>query len=611
MRCFVATRIRILPEQLANKIAAGEVVERPAAVVKELVENSLDAGAQEISVEIESGGKKSIRVSDDGCGLSREEALLALERHATSKLSSDADLAAIATLGFRGEALPSIASVSRLTLASRERESVEGTEIYVEGGKIVSVKAHGMAAGTAIEVRNLFFNTPARLKFMRSAETEAGHVGELLTRLALSRPDVRMTYISDRRSQFRVLQGNLTDRIASLLGSDVSQGLWPLDVTEGSITVRGFISRPALSRSTTTNLYTYINGRFIRDRVVQHAILQAYRGVLERGRYPVVVLFMDIPPEEVDVNVHPTKHEVRFREQGRVHDVIQAAVENLLRTSPWTVRAAAAPVTVASADRQLREVRDTGVREALARYAAQPAREQPSVFPMPPATSSRSFSSSVAQAAAPEGMAGLPDYGGGYYSSLTVLGQFNAMYILCQDGTDLVLIDQHAAHERIAFQQLKSQFGQTGVEVQGLLFPETIELTFAESACVKEFADTLEKLGFELEAFGGTTSVIKGVPRMFAHLDYQRVLRDIVAELLQIGRSHAAVELADDLMACMACHSVVRGSRSLSVEEIRSLLRQMDQAEFAATCPHGRPVLCRFPLGDIERMFKRSKSGNP
>lgn len=611
----MATRIRILPEQLANKIAAGEVVERPAAVVKELVENSLDAGAQEISVEIESGGKKSIRVSDDGCGLSREEALLALERHATSKLASDADLAAIATLGFRGEALPSIASVSRLTLASRERESVEGSEIYVEGGKIVSVKAHGMATGTAIEVRNLFFNTPARLKFMRSAETEAGHVGELLTRLALSRPDVRMTFISDRRSQFRVLQGNLRERVSSLLGSDVSQGLWPLETTEGSITVRGFISRPELSRSTTTYLYTYINGRFIRDRVVQHAILQAYRGVLERGRYPVVVLFIDIPPEEVDVNVHPTKHEVRFREQGRVHDVIQAAVENLLRTSPWIVRAAAAPEAAQSADRHLEEVRTAGVREALARYASAPDRGgQPSVFSVPLATSSRSFQASMSQPA-PSGFgvetAETSATERGYYSSLTVLGQFNAMYILCQDGTDLVLIDQHAAHERIAFQQLKAQFGQTGVEVQGLLFPETIELTFAESACVKEFADTLEKLGFELEAFGGTTSVIKGVPRMFAHLDYQRVLRDIVAELLQIGRSHAAVELADDLMACMACHSVVRGSHSLSVEEIRSLLRQMDQAEFAATCPHGRPVLCRFPLGDIERMFKRSKSGNP
>ena len=303
----MSARIKILPEQLTNKIAAGEVVERPASVVKELVENSLDAGCGELTVEIEGGGKRLIKVSDNGCGMSREDALLSLERHATSKVSNADDLFRLSTLGFRGEAIPSVASVSRFDLASRETGSLEGTEIYAEGGRIKEVKSCGMAEGTVISVRNLFFNTPARLKFMKSNETEAGHIGELLTRMAISRPEVRFTYINDGKTVFRLLPGDVRSRVAALLGSSLAGDMPSFDASVEGLSLSGLLGRADQSRSSAASLYTYINGRFIRDKVVQHAVMQSYRNVLERGRYPVVVLFIELPAGEVDVNVHPTK----------------------------------------------------------------------------------------------------------------------------------------------------------------------------------------------------------------------------------------------------------------------------------------------------------------
>ncbi|MCM2359943.1 MAG: DNA mismatch repair endonuclease MutL, partial [Geobacteraceae bacterium] len=369
----MSARIKILPENLTNKIAAGEVVERPASVVKELVENAIDAGASEVTVEIEAGGKRLIRVSDNGSGMTREDALLSLERHATSKIATDGDLFHLATLGFRGEALPSIASVSRFTLATREEGRIEGTEIYAEGGRIREVKACGMARGTVVAVRNLFFNTPARLKFLKSTETETGHVGEFLARLAISRPEVRFTYLSEGRTVFRALDGDLRERAASLLGAALAADLYPMEFAAQGISVSGLVAPPGCSRSAASHLYTYINGRFIRDRVVQHAILQAYRNFMERGRYPVVVLFIRVPPGEVDVNVHPTKHEVRFREQGRVHDAIQAAVESVLRETPWIRRAPAPsppPPPSASA------VRVAEVREALVEFGVRNAQKE-------------------------------------------------------------------------------------------------------------------------------------------------------------------------------------------------------------------------------------------
>ena len=311
----MSQRISILPEIITNKIAAGEVVERPASVVKELIENSLDAGATAIDVEIATGGRRLIRIIDNGHGMSREDALLSLERHATSKIKTDSDLEGILTLGFRGEALPSIASVSRFRLATREPENPEGTEVIVEGGKVREVKACGMAPGTAISIEQIFFNTPARLKFMKSAETEAGHVGDVVTRMAVSRPEVAFSLTSDGRELLRVQRSDLQRRLTQVIGKDTSSHLHCVDGSAPQVSVSGFVSGPSLVRSGTQAMFTYINGRFVRDKVVQHAVMQAYRGVIDRGRYPVVALFIQLPMGEVDVNVHPTKHEVRFRHQ--------------------------------------------------------------------------------------------------------------------------------------------------------------------------------------------------------------------------------------------------------------------------------------------------------
>jgi len=651
----VATTIRILPENLTNKIAAGEVVERPASVVKELVENAIDAGSREVVVEIESGGRRLIKVTDTGCGMSREDALLALERHATSKISTDADLFALSTLGFRGEALPSIASVSRLTISTRLAETVEGTEIYAEGGRIKEVKGCGMAAGTVIAVRNLFFNTPARLKFMKSPETEGGHVGELLTRLAISRPDVRFTYVSDGRTVFRALDADLKERVATMLGRPIAAALYPVSYEDaGGLTVTGLVAAPECSRSAASHLYTYINGRFIKDKVVQHAILQAYRNFLERGRYPVVAVFIQIPPGEVDVNVHPTKHEVRFREQGRVHDAIQGAVEKVLRETPWLkreqTRPAAVPPGVAFPAAPARPAaqqpaslessvvsaaRVAEVRELLVDYQPRPQPPLRHYYQVQPAEAS----DAAATVPGPE-MAGTATIGmaisakaetaaeltagaelappvalqsgvvtehapTGYFSSLSVIGQFNAAYILCQLGTDLVLIDQHAAHERVAFERLKGEFAGKQVDSQGLLFPETVDFSFKESAALKENLEEFARLGFELEEFGGNTWLLKGVPQILAGAEYLRIVRNILEELASLSRSRTFSDVQEDILARIACHSVVRGRRSLTQQEIVALFAQMDRTDFSSNCPHGRPVLQKLTLAEIEKMFKR------
>lgn len=678
-------------------------MERPASVAKELVENAIDAGSKEVTVEIEAGGKRLIKVTDTGCGMSREDALLALERHATSKIACDDDLFAISTLGFRGEALPSIASVSRFTVCSRRPDALEGTEIYAEGGRIKEVKECGMASGTVISVRNLFFNTPARLKFMKSPETEGGHVGELLTRLAISRPDVRFTYLNDGKTVFRVLDTDLKERVSALLGRTLSAALYPVAHEEGGLKVTGLVAAPEVSRSAASHLYTYINGRFIRDKVVQHAIMQAYRNFMERGRYPVLALFLEIAPGEVDVNVHPTKHEVRFREQGRVHDAIQRAVESVLSATPWLKRASQATVSVprpapqpaatapnvatsvapsmkqasaaAAPEIVCRKIpaapassvpalaampapaptsaapakatgtcgaspqataHDTGagtsgasplatarpaaspcddaggvsaarvaeVRELLTDYTPRPQRSVPSAGPFVHPASRAEEPAPVAAAraiAAPE----TEEEALGFFSSLSVIGQFNAAYIVCQVGTDMVLVDQHAAHERVAFERLKKEFTARKVETQGLLFPETVEFSFRESAAVAENLDELEALGFSLEEFGGNTWILKGVPQLLAGGEYLRTVRDIVEELASLGRSRSFTDIKEDILAKVACHSVVRGRAVLTQQEISALFRQMDGTDFSSNCPHGRPVMQKLTLSDVEKMFKR------
>ncbi len=584
--------IRILSEQLANKIAAGEVVERPASVVKELVENALDAGADEIRLEITNGGRRLIRVGDNGHGMSREECLLALERHATSKLSSEEDLDCIATLGFRGEALPAIASVSRLRLRSRQSQRIEGTEIEVEGGRIRQVRSCGMAPGTDITVEQLFFNTPARLKFLRSTETEAAHVGDLIVRLAISRPDVAFCYLHDGRELFRVPAEERLPRLQRLMPGDLR--LFPFVGETAVASVSGYLAPPEASRSSAGGIFTFVNGRFIRDKVVQHAILQAWRPVLEKGRYPLVALFLELPPGDLDVNVHPTKHEVRFRRQSQVHDTIQTVLAQAIAASPWLQRPDQTPpvisTTAAPPYPPMAERREA-VQQALHRFLAGPPHH-----PEPPAVCEP-----------PPGYTTDPTAGqtGDYFSSLQVIGQFQAAYILCQGVDELVIIDQHAAYERIRFEQLKASFEAHQVESQRLLLPESLELSFLEAATARHHLQQLHRLGFELEEFGGQTFRLTAAPRLVAAADQPRLLRDLLADLAAIGASDSFDRARDDLLARVACHSVVRGAHPLEHRQIEALLAAMDRTDFSAHCPHGRPVSHRIPLRDLEKLFKR------
>lgn len=591
------SRIRILSESLANKIAAGEVVERPASVAKELVENAMDAGATDIRLEISGGGRRLIRISDNGHGMSREDALLALERHATSKIRTEHDLDAIATLGFRGEALPSIASVSRLLLKSREAGAMEGTEIYLEGGLLRSVSACGMATGTEISVENLFFNTPARLKFLRSPETEAAHVGDLMVRMAIVRPDLAFSYINDGREIFKVIPGTREQRLKRLVAKDTP--LFPVEGATATISVSGFFAAPAAGRSTTAALFTYINGRFVRDKVVQHAVMQAFRPVLERGRYPLLALFIEIPAGEVDVNVHPTKHEVRFRRQSQVHDAIQDILSEALSRSPWLKKSSVEPVSSPASSgvpippSQPQLDRREGVQQALSRFMAAPKRSADWIHESSPDYAKPAVISRQEQET-------------GYFSSLSVIGQFQAAYILCQSETALVIIDQHAAAERIRFQQLRESFLARRVESQRLLLPDTLELSFAEADTVRRYHEQLQALGFELEHFGGQTFMLAAVPSIAAETDRVRLVRDLLEGLTSLGASAAFDTLLDDLLSRIACHSVIRGAHPLNRQQIEALLHQMDRTDFAAHCPHGRPVSQELSLHDLERMFRRT-----
>lgn len=606
----MSQQITILPETLTNKIAAGEVVERPASVIKELIENSLDAGATVISVEIGAGGRRRICVTDNGHGMSREDALLSLERHATSKIRTDSDLENILTLGFRGEALPSIASVSRFTLATREISSLEGNEIIVEGGRIREVRACGMPTGTVISVEQIFYNLPARLKFMKSAETEAGHVADVIARMSVSRPDVAFSCTSDDRELLRLQRSDLQRRLSQVVGRESSQHLYAVKGGDDYAKIYGFVSAPTLVRSGTQSIYTYINGRFIRDKVVQHAVMHAYRGVIDRGRYPVVALFIELPPGEVDVNVHPTKHEVRFRRQTVVHDAIQAAIEEVLRRSPWlSAQPVTSPTNKDTTGMAFRERIAAAAQASLLlpprpEYRSQPSQQSDTaaVAPIVPLEQS-TMVCEQSTSFQPEQSNTEP---AGYFSSLSIIGQFHSEYILCQSDSGLVIIDQHAASERVAYQLLKRQSQSGGIESQRLLFPETVELSFSEVAIAVKYGPDLAGIGFELEPFGGTTIMVSAVPRLVAQQNSILLIRDILVDLERFGTSGAFNDALEILLSRIACHSVIRGVHQLENRQIRELLKQMDHTDFAASCPHGRPVSHVVTLAELQKIFKRT-----
>lgn len=611
----MSRRIHILPENLCNKIAAGEVVERPASVVKELIENSLDAGAGEIHVEIEKGGRKLIRITDDGCGMGKEDIFLCLERHATSKIASDDDLFRLTTLGFRGEALPSIASVARMVLRSRPAEAEEGMEIHVDCGQIRKTASCGMAPGTVIEVRDLFYRLPARRKFLRRDETEMAHIGDVVTKMALAHPGVQFRLSHQGRTLVDVRRNeNLRTRVAGLLGRQVAGQLLEFDHRGAEGRVHGLVSPPDLSRATSGGIFTFVNGRAIRDKVVQHAVMEAYRTLLPRGRYPVLVLFLDIDPGEVDVNVHPTKHEVRFRRQGQVHDFILACLRQTLRGSSWLtppeVEDGRTPGKPATEENSPGVAYRQRIQETLDRYGTRTAPSRPDQAPSvvwSDKSPKRSEPQAVTNSSVVSDQAERPsELSLGFFSGLRYLGQYHDSYLLCQDGDDLVIIDQHAAHERIGFERLKQGWQSGQVERQSLLFPPVMELSRSESDLVQTHLNDFARFGFELEHFGGHSWVLKAIPQILAKDDAEGLVRDVIDELAGLGQSSRLDDAVDRVLVTMACHSMVRANQALAKEQVAALLRQLDTVDFSSHCPHGRPVMHRFRLGEIERLFHRT-----
>ena len=623
--------VSVLPPELANQIAAGEVVERPASVVKELVENSLDAGSRRIEVVIENGGRDLIRVEDDGCGMEREDALRAFERHATSKITDVEDLFEIGSLGFRGEALPSIASVSRLELQTKPHGAVSGTRVYVEGGTIREVEDVGKAAGTTVLVEELFFNTPARLKFMKTPATETRHITEMLTRMALSRPDVRFKFRKDGKVRLDLPEAdNLKDRILAVMGREVYDDLYPTFEYPAihGVVARGYFSKPGHSQRSPRNIYTFVNGRYVTDSTIRAAIRKSYKKMLQKGRYPSVVLFVEVPFSLVDVNVHPDKTEVRFDDTQPIFRAVYHAIADALAEAPWLeesdrdyslgprqqyeggdsdgdsmVKPGSTQVEPLNARNRRRSQQDNlSAGEVSSPFFGGDDDDQvgfgkPGMTPLqqPPRVDVGGASDDL-----PQNMDGDQ-----YFSTLKVIGQFRRAYIVCEDKSGMVIIDQHAAHERIAFEYLKETFATEHGETQPMLFPLRLELDALRSDVMSEHRDFFIDAGFQIDHFGGKTFVLKEIPAVMEGASHETLIKDALDDLSNLGTSTRVEEELDSLLSRMACHSVVRGPTDLTREECEGLLKEMDTIDFRANCPHGRPVYYRIPLMELEEAFDR------
>ena len=595
--------IRQLPDTLINQIAAGEVVERPASVVKELVENALDAGARRIDIDLEEGGVRLIRIRDDGGGIPPEELPLAVTRHATSKIASIDDLEAVATLGFRGEALPSVASVSRFSMTSRHHAAEHGAMLQVDGGRIGEVAPQSHPTGTTVEVRDLFYNVPARRKFLRAERTELSHIEEWLRSLALARPDVELR-VSHNGKPSRRWKGEgdlLSDvRLHEALGQDFARNALRVDHSGAGLRLHGWIAQPAYNRASTDQQYLYVNGRVVRDRSVAHAVRQAFSDVLFHGRHPAYVLFLELDPRGVDVNVHPAKHEVRFRESRLVHDFVYRTLhEALAETRAGSMphhdvsRPASHPMSDPSTNSwSTPPPRQAGiglqVGDAPAAYAALYADRSPE-------SSSDGFVSMPA-----DDDQGMPPLG-------FAIAQLHGIYILAENVDGLIVVDMHAAHERIGYEKLKTAHDGAGLRTQPLLVPASMAVSEREADIAEREADTLAKLGFEVARSGPQSLLMRSVPALLAQGDVEALLRDVLADLREHGTTRRIEETRDELLSTMACHGAVRANRRLTIHEMNALLRDMEATERSGQCNHGRPTWTRFNLAEMDRWFLRGR----
>jgi len=611
--------IRLLPPNLVNRIAAGEVIERPAAVVKELVENAIDAGASRIDVVIRNGGRTYLSVTDDGCGMGREALSLAVERHATSKLPDD-DLVNIATLGFRGEALPSIGAVSRLKITTRTADSDSGWIIHIRGGLHGIPEPAPMPKGTKVEVSDLFYATPARLKFLKSERSEQQAIGDVLNRLAMAHPEIGFNLRGDNDRALLKLPSNDGDffdgrlaRLSAILGKDFADNALSVDAVRDQARLTGHIGVPTLNRGTAQHQYLFVNGRPVKDRLLNGAVRGAYRDFLARDRHPLVVLFLDIPPEEVDVNVHPAKTEVRFRDAGMVRGLIVSALRHALAEAGHRASTTVSNAALGSfrpgdgpgipsgshsggwGQHQAPMGAAYGMAEETTAWQG-PADQQPAM---------NHFGDSASPAAAGQHFA--PDD-----AAMTLdnpLGaaraQLHETYIVAQTADGIVIVDQHAAHERLVYEEMKEALANGGIHRQGLLIPEVVELDDVAAEAVIARRGELAELGLVVEKFGRGAVVVREYPALLGDGDIKGLVRDLADEIVELGEAFSLKERLDEVCGTMACHGSIRSGRRLNGDEMNALLRQMEITPHSGQCNHGRPTYVELKLGDIERLFGR------
>jgi len=583
--------IRVLPDLLISQIAAGEVVERPAAALKELLENSLDAKANEISVELAGGGARLIKVADDGCGIPHGELSLALARHATSKIAALEDLEQVASLGFRGEALASIAAVSRLSLTSRCADDRHAWVVTASGADVSKIAPAALAAGTSVEVRELYFNTPARRKFLKTDATEYAHCEEAFKRVALSRPDLAFSLQHNRRVQWRLKGQSLAERISALFGDAFKSASLAVDAASGTLRLYGAIGVPAHAGTARDTQYFFVNGRYVRDRLATHAIRQAYQDVLHHEHHPAYVLFLDIDPSQVDVNVHPTKTEVRFRDPRALHQFIFHALN---RTLAETRPATSTEPSAGSIPPWLR----TAAVDTTPRAGSLPlGTAQPGVF------YETFFGQAVATAHAPEHVAARDsDHPLGF-----AIAQLSGVYVLAENEHGLVIVDMHAAHERIMYERLKASLDANTIPMQPLLMPVTFSAEALDVATVEEHDETLRTIGFDVAPASPTSLVVRAVPALLADADARELARDVLREIREFGATRVLTERRNELLGTMACHAAVRANRKLSLPEMNALLRDMEETERSGQCNHGRPTWHQVTLPDLDKLFMRGR----
>ncbi|MEW5249549.1 DNA mismatch repair endonuclease MutL [Microbulbifer discodermiae] len=608
-------RIEQLSPRLANQIAAGEVVERPASVVKELLENSLDAGASRLEVEVESGGVKRIKVRDNGQGIEREDLALALERHATSKIHVLEDLEAVATLGFRGEALASISSVARLTLASSRDDSGKGWQVGAEGRDMrpqLAPIAHPQ--GTSVDVRDLFFNTPARRKFLRTEKTEFNRIDEVIRRLALSRFDVSINLRHNGKGVHNLRAGSgrveMERRVAQVCGPAFMQNALHLDVERNGLRLWGWVAEPAFSRSQADLQFFYVNGRAIRDKVVSHAVRRAFADVLYHGRHPAFVLYLELDPAAVDVNVHPTKHEVRFRDSRLVHDFLFGSLQRALAEVRPGQTEVQQPEAGVDGDGGTTVAQQT--MPLTARPSPQRLREQMQTYGAlhrPEGETAGVPVSALAPAQAPVAEQTLPERGevGEAPPLGFALAQLHGIYILAQNTSGLIVVDMHAAHERIVYEQMKTAHATGGIQAQPLLVPVTLAVSQREADCFEERSEEFVALGFVLQRVGPESLLVRQVPTVLHNAEVEQLVRDVLADLLAQGGSDRIGERINQILATMACHGSVRANRRLTVPEMNALLRDMENTERSGQCNHGRPTWTQIKLAEVDKWFLRGR----